>query len=138
VFSRNCEDRTGAFPDVVRQVLDAAAGSAWSLILDAEVVAVDRPAADGSAGLKLLSFQELAARPRAGVKLEDVTVAVCVFVFDLLYADGESLRMLPLAQRRERLLQVSEPPSPAPGRPPCQPAAARGVRTRQLACERHH
>lgn len=126
VFSRNCEDRTAAFPDVVQQVRDAAAGGAASLILDAEVVAVDRgaqraqqaasppageapeDAAPGAGGVRLRSFQELASRPRAGVKAEDLAVPICVFAFDLLYADGEALQGLPLAERRRRLEQVRE------------------------------
>lgn len=32
-----------------------------------------------------------------------VTVAVCVFAFDLLYLDGEALVKLPLRERRDRL-----------------------------------
>lgn len=35
-----------------------------------------------------------------------MSVQVCVFVFDLLYAGGASLLRLPLRERRQRLLQV--------------------------------
>ena len=35
-----------------------------------------------------------------------VTVAVCVYAFDLLFADGEMLVHLPLRQRRIRMAQV--------------------------------
>lgn len=54
-----------------------------SFILDSEIVAIDVD--DG--GLK--SFQELSNRPRKGVQLQDIKVAVCVFGFDLMYLNGE-------------------------------------------------
>ena len=54
-----------------------------SFIVDAEIVAVD--ASDGS----LRTFQELSNRARRDVKLDDVTVSVCVFAFDLMYYNNE-------------------------------------------------
>lgn len=54
-----------------------------SFIIDAEIVAIDTD--DGS----LRSFQELSNRARRDVKLDDVTVAVSVFAFDLMYLDRE-------------------------------------------------
>lgn len=41
LFSRNCEDRTAAFPDVCARVRAAAGAASSSLVLDAEVVAVE-------------------------------------------------------------------------------------------------
>ena len=85
VFSRNCEDRTEAFPDVVRAFLECAKGGDYGdgLVIDAEIVGVDRQTG------KLLPFQTLASRPRSFASASDATAnatAVCVFVFDLLYA----------------------------------------------------
>ena len=51
-------------------------------------------------------MQELATRARGDVELASISVAVCVFVFDLLYHDGESLVRQPLKERRRALLQV--------------------------------
>ncbi|KAA6428449.1 MAG: DNA ligase [Trebouxia sp. A1-2] len=137
VFSRNCEDKTASMPDVVAAIQAAAQGGSTSLVLDAELVAIDR--ADGN---RLKAFQELSTRARgqiaahqaslhctaalseicnavlrctAGVLTPgrdvpalpaasiEVTMHVCVFVFDLLYVDGDSLVHLPLRQRRARL-----------------------------------
>ena len=54
-----------------------------SFIVDAEIVAID-PQTGG-----LRSFQELSNRARKDVLLEDVKISVCVFVFDLMYHNGE-------------------------------------------------
>ena len=96
IFSRNCEDRTEAFPDVVRAFVDCAKNGDYGdgLVIDAEIVGVDR--ATG----KLLPFQTLASRPRsfpngfptkrdaqnAPQNNENAVAETCVFVFDLLYA----------------------------------------------------
>jgi DNA ligase-1 len=68
-------------------------------VLDAEIVAVD-PSRDA-----LLPFQVLSSRPRKNVNLEDTKklAQVCVFVFDLMMIDGDSLLELPLRARLERL-----------------------------------
>ncbi len=52
-------------------------------MFDAEAVAIDKDTA------KLLPFQELSRRKRKDVKVEDITVRVCLFAFDLLYLNGE-------------------------------------------------
>jgi hypothetical protein len=56
-----------AFPDVVSLIQQAAAGGSSSLVLDAELVAVDR-----AAGCRLLAFQELAGRARGEVQEHQV------------------------------------------------------------------
>ena len=130
IFSRNLEDRTGSFPDVVAQILAAADGGARSFVLDAEIVAIHRPSeyeihvsrhdvADGNesraqrettdpsegassdpSSLRLRSFQELAARPRNVVDASTISVPVCIFVFDAMEIDGRSLLEEPLMDRR--------------------------------------
>ena len=55
---------------------------AHSFILDSEIVAIDV----SSGNVK--SFQELASRARKDVKLEDVSIPVCVLAFDLMFLDG--------------------------------------------------
>ena len=58
-------------------------GGRGGLVVDAEMVAIDRPTG------KLRAFQELSVRPRGAVSATDVTVDVCVFVFDIMCAGGE-------------------------------------------------
>ncbi|KAL6766970.1 LIG6 [Auxenochlorella protothecoides x Auxenochlorella symbiontica] len=109
VFSRNCEDRSSAFPDVGELMKEAVDPAALPLILDAEVVAVDR--ADGN---RLRAFQELATRARVDVSAAAVQVDVAVFAFDCLMAAGQSLMRSPLTERRKLLAQALS--GAAPGR----------------------
>ncbi|KAF9568405.1 ATP-dependent DNA ligase [Agrocybe pediades] len=97
VFSRNSEDMSKKYPDLVDQLPKCIKESTKSFVLDSEAVAFDR-----SNG-KLMPFQELSRRKRKDVKVEDITVKVCLFAFDLLYLNGESLLQLPLSRRRELL-----------------------------------
>ena len=60
----------------------AASAQTTSFIIDGEIVAVD--AKDGS----LKSFQELSNRARKAVQIHEVTIAVCLYAFDLVYLDG--------------------------------------------------
>lgn len=54
-----------------------------SFIIDAEIVAVDVETG------ALKSFQDLSQRARKDVRLEDVKVAVCLFIYDLMYLNGK-------------------------------------------------
>jgi ATP dependent DNA ligase domain len=150
IFSRHCEDKTAMFPDVARALLfashhaaapmtpdlhksreahlkslssegsaSARAAPAKSFIIDSELVAVDR-----AQNNRLRVFQELSTRARGGadaVQEADVTVHVCVFLFDLLYIDGEDLLHLPFRERRRRLAAAF------PGRRPGHVALAEGM-----------
>ncbi|KAL0029207.1 hypothetical protein WJX79_003015 [Trebouxia sp. C0005] len=69
VFSRNCEDKTASMPDVVAAIQAAAQGGSTSLVLDAELVAIDR--ADGN---RLKAFQELSTRARGQIAAHQVTM----------------------------------------------------------------
>lgn len=101
VFSRNSEDMSRKYPDLVEQLPRVrisliGQSSHWrcghkcikettkSFVLDAEAVAIDRNS------LKLMPFQELSKRKRKDVKVEDIQVRVCLFAFDLLYLNGEA------------------------------------------------
>ncbi|KAF8497652.1 ATP-dependent DNA ligase [Gautieria morchelliformis] len=105
IFSRHLEDMTDKYPDVIAltEQLFALHPELSSFIVDAEIVAVDIK----TGGLK--SFQELSQRARKDVRLEDVTVAVCLFVYDLMYLDGKILLEMPFRRRRS-LLREHFPP----------------------------
>ncbi|KAI0032476.1 ATP-dependent DNA ligase [Vararia minispora EC-137] len=87
MFSRHLENMTDKYPDVVllfeRVLTDAPEIS--SFIIDAEIVAID-PDSD-----TLRSFQELSNRSRKDVKLNEIQVPVAVYVFDLMYLNGNVL-----------------------------------------------
>ncbi|KAF8807388.1 ATP-dependent DNA ligase [Phlegmacium glaucopus] len=99
VFSRNSEDMSKKYPDLVDQLPKCIKESTHSFVLDAEAVAIDRTTG------KLMPFQELSRRKRKDVKVEDIQVLVCLFAFDLLYLNGEPLLQVPLDKRRELLRQ---------------------------------
>ncbi|KAI0031152.1 DNA ligase I, partial [Vararia minispora EC-137] len=97
VFSRNSEDMSKKYPDLVEQLPHCFKDSARSFVLDAEAVAIDKMTK------KLLPFQELSKRKRKDVKVDDIQVRVCLFGFDLLYLNGEPLLQKNLTERRALL-----------------------------------
>ncbi|TFK77114.1 ATP-dependent DNA ligase [Pluteus cervinus] len=97
VFSRNSEDMSKKYPDLVEQLPRCVKDSVRSFVLDAEAVAVDRTTG------KLMPFQELSKRKRKDVKVDEIQVRVCLFGFDLLYLNGEPLLQKSLTERRELL-----------------------------------
>lgn len=72
-----------------------------SFVFDAEAVAIDKTTG------KLMPFQELSRRKRKDVKVEDITVQVCLFAFDLLYLNGEVSSPFLLLVHSLTLLQAS-------------------------------
>ncbi|KAH9952608.1 ATP-dependent DNA ligase [Russula dissimulans] len=103
IFSRNSEDMSKKYPDLVEQLPHCIKENTKSFVLDAEAVAIDRTTG------KLMPFQELSKRKRKDVKVEDIQVRVCLFAFDILYLNGESLLHRNLTERRELLRQHFEP-----------------------------
>ncbi|XP_013588651.1 PREDICTED: DNA ligase 1 isoform X2 [Brassica oleracea var. oleracea] len=105
IFSRNGDETTSKFPDLVDVIKQFACPTAETFMLDAEVVATDR-----KNGNKLMSFQELSTRERGSkdalVTTKSIKVEVCVFVFDIMFFNGEQLLTLPLRDRRRRLKEV--------------------------------
>ncbi|KAF9456558.1 ATP-dependent DNA ligase [Collybia nuda] len=97
VFSRNSEDMSKKYPDLVEQLPKCINDSTKSFVLDTEAVAIDRTTG------KLMPFQELSRRKRKDVKVEDIQVRVCLFAFDLLYLNGKPLLQKSLQERRELL-----------------------------------
>ncbi|KAG8219797.1 ATP-dependent DNA ligase, partial [Butyriboletus roseoflavus] len=83
VFSRNSEDMSKKYPDLVEQLPHCVKPETKSFVFDAEAVAIDKTTG------KLMPFQELSKRKRKDVKVEDIQVRVCLYAFDLLYLNGE-------------------------------------------------
>jgi len=96
IYSRNSEDNTLKYPDVAAAVLAGLAPGVVSLVLDAEVVAIDR------ASGKLLPFQVLAGRKKVA-DAANPGAPVALFAFDALHLNGETLLEKPLIERREAL-----------------------------------
>ncbi|KAH9061282.1 DNA ligase [Lactarius vividus] len=99
LFSRHLEDMTEKYPDVVYLAhhFFAMSQEMSSFIVDAEIVAID------IGGDTLKSFQELSNRHRKDVRLHEIKVSVCVYAFDLMYLNGQSLLKEPFRSRRELL-----------------------------------
>ena len=109
IFSRNSEDNTKKYPDLIQMMPNTIKNSesgdsetpskndspmVTSCILDSEVIAIDRETG------RLLPFQVLSTRSRKGSKLEDIKVQVVVTAFDLLFLNGRSLLKETLSERR--------------------------------------
>jgi len=96
LFSRNLENTTAAFPDIVEGVLKEV--NAKSAILDGEAIAYNPQTEE------FLPFQETTKRRRK-YKVEEMAqkLPLVLFTFDLLYLNGEDITSLPYWQRRKRL-----------------------------------
>ncbi|KAJ1473845.1 hypothetical protein T484DRAFT_1834680 [Baffinella frigidus] len=126
IFSRNSEDNTTKYPDVINiipqvisegesfvmdcEVVISEGAQSFvmdcevvisedvkSFVMDCEVVAYDRETK------RILPFQVLSTRKRKDVDETQVTVQVCLYAFDLLFLNGESLLKAPLSRRRTLL-----------------------------------
>uniref|UniRef100_A0ABI7Y5B5 DNA ligase n=1 Tax=Felis catus TaxID=9685 RepID=A0ABI7Y5B5_FELCA len=97
IFSRNQEDNTGKYPDIISRIPKIKLPSVTSFILDTEAVAWDREKK------QIQPFQVLTTRKRKEVDAADIQVQVCLYAFDLIYLNGESLVREPLSRRRQLL-----------------------------------
>ncbi|ORZ39462.1 ATP-dependent DNA ligase [Catenaria anguillulae PL171] len=97
IFSRNSENLSAKYPDVLARLDKMCAEDTKSFVLDCEAVAWD------TEKQCILPFQVLSTRKRKDVKEENITVQVCIFAFDLLYLNGESLLRHTLQDRRALL-----------------------------------
>jgi DNA ligase-1 len=103
LFTRRLEQISAQFPDVVELLAGLRPAEA---IVEGEVVAYDAAAGE------LRPFGEVMLRRRKhGIDQAVRDVPVGLFCFELLYADGEDLTMLPYPQRRAAL-EAALTPSP--------------------------
>ncbi|PSN72962.1 DNA ligase 1 [Corynespora cassiicola Philippines] len=103
IFSRNSEDLSKKYPDILAKLPTWVKDGTKSFVLDCETVAWDMEEK------KVLPFQQLMTRKRKDVKVEDVKVKVCVFAFDILYLNGEALVNKSFRERREALTSAFVP-----------------------------
>ncbi|KAK4547334.1 hypothetical protein LTR36_000990 [Oleoguttula mirabilis] len=97
IFSRNSEDLSKKYPDILAKLPSWVKPGTKSFVLDCETVAWDIEKKH------VLPFQQLMTRKKKDVMVEDVKVKVCVFAFDILYLDGEALVNKPFRERREKM-----------------------------------
>lgn len=98
LFSRRLERITGHYPDIVEAVRPLKS----EVILEGEVVAVNIQTGE------YLPFQELMHRRRKhGVEEAMESYPVVINLFDILYANGESMMDSPYSERRKILKKVA-------------------------------
>ncbi|XP_056116079.1 DNA ligase 1 [Rhinichthys klamathensis goyatoka] len=102
IFSRNQEDNTSKYPDIISRIPQVKKENVRSCVLDSEAVAWDREKK------QIQPFQVLTTRKRKDVDASEIKVQVCVYAFDLLYLNGESLVREPLSKRRALLRESFE------------------------------
>jgi len=101
IFSRRLSDVTLSLPEIVQLIRnEVRVGEA---ILEGEVVAVGE---DGSP----LLFQHLMRRFRRVHDIEDMVkkIPVKLYLFDILYLNGQSLIAVPYVERRKKLEEIAE------------------------------
>ena len=111
LFSRNLEETTLMFPDIIKGVLDQV--KAKSAILDCEALAFNPQSEE------FLPFQETTKRRRK-YDIEEMSqkLPLKAFVFDIMYLNGKSLMDEPLRDRIRQLefcLEGDEVLIPQPG-----------------------
>lgn len=120
IYSRNQENHTDKYPDVIERMPSCLVDTNVEFIADGEVVAWDL------VNKIILPFQSLSTRKRKvtvylfavnhqSIQVDNKTgnieikVAVSVFLFDLLYLNGESLVGRTFRERRDLLKKTFKP-----------------------------
>ena len=88
---------TQKYPDIMSKVEQISRPSVESYVLDCEVVAYN------PIEHKILPFQILSTRKRKDVTTSSIEVEVCLFAFDLLFLNGQSLIEESFRTRRQLL-----------------------------------
>ena len=99
IFSRNLENMTQTYPDIVEFVLNSTNPEVKDFIIDSEIVAIN------TVTQKILPFQQLATRSRKNVDKSTIEIQVCLYVFDIIYINDTSLLKTPFVERRKVLAE---------------------------------
>lgn len=97
IYSRNQENNTSKYPDIIARIPNTRSDKVKSCVLDCEAVAWDKEKK------QILPFQVLSTRKRKDANEAEIKVQVCVFMFDLLYFNGSALVEESFQKRRELL-----------------------------------
>ncbi|MCI2415476.1 MAG: ATP-dependent DNA ligase [Candidatus Aramenus sp.] len=99
IFSRRLENITNQYPDVIEYVTNYVKGNEF--IIEGEIVPVDPESGE------MRPFQELMHRKRKTDIHEAIKeYPVNVFLFDLMYYEGEDYTTKPLLERRSKLESI--------------------------------
>ena len=101
IYSRGAEDMTGMYPDII-QFLQGHLNfnEITECIVDSEVVAFDLKTN------RIKPFQDIQHRGRVNVELNTIEVKVCIFPFDIMFLNGQSLVDKSLHERRLVLFNI--------------------------------
>nr|XP_022318029.1 DNA ligase 1-like [Crassostrea virginica] len=97
IYSRNSEDNTSKYPDIIARIPKVKGESVTSCVIDSEAVAWD------AEKKQIQPFQVLSHRKRKDADASEIKIQVCVYAFDLLYLNGKPLVREPFRKRRELL-----------------------------------
>jgi DNA ligase-1 len=97
IFSRNLENMSESYPDIIQFLYSNHSDKAKSFIIDCEIVAFDQKTG------KILPFHNLTTRARKNVNVKEISTHVCMFLFDIFYLNGKNLCSLTLDERRKIL-----------------------------------
>jgi DNA ligase 1 len=102
IFSRNLEDMTHMFPEIIEGVRTQI--TAETAILDGEALAYNEASGE------FYPFQETTKRRRKhNIEQAAEALPLKAFLFDLLYVNGQSLVDMPLSERLQELQKVLQP-----------------------------
>jgi DNA ligase 1 len=100
IFSRNQEDNTAKFPDLITGMKRYVKPGIKSVVIDCEAVAYDRE------NDRILPFQILSTRGKKNIVEDQIKVKVALYAFDCLYLNGKPLLLEPMSKRREALYEA--------------------------------
>jgi DNA ligase-1 len=102
IFSRNLENMSESYPDIIQYVETIHSDKVKSFILDCEIVAFDTKTG------KILPFHNLTTRARKNVNVKEISTNVCMFLFDIIYLNNKCVCELSLDDRRKLLKENFE------------------------------